>query len=90
MIHEEDRIIYVAGKQRTGNFPQDSGMLYYLSERDCKSCFHYQKCVRQNQSRMTIWVSDNYKHKIRYDGEGRREALNLRNMIERKFCEAKK
>lgn len=36
---------------------------------------------------MTIWVSDNYKHKIMDSGEGRREALGLPKMIERKFGE---
>jgi hypothetical protein len=46
--------------------------------------------VRENQKRMTIWVSDNYKYKIMDDGEGRSEALGLRKMIERKFGEAKK
>jgi IS5 family transposase len=39
---------------------------------------------------MSIWVSNNYKHKIIDDGEKRSEALSLRKMIERKFGEAKK
>jgi transposase InsO family protein len=36
---------------------------------------------------MTIWVSDNYKQKIADDGEGRREALEIRKMVERRFEE---
>jgi len=39
---------------------------------------------------MTVWVSDNSKHKIRDDDEKRREALSWGKMIERKIGEAKK
>lgn len=48
------------------------------------------KCVRQNQGRMTVSISDDYKQKIADDGEERREALRRRKMVERKFGEAKK
>jgi IS5 family transposase len=39
---------------------------------------------------MTVWISDDYKQKTADDGEGRREALRRRKMVERKFGEAKK
>jgi IS5 family transposase len=39
---------------------------------------------------MTVWISDDYKQKIADDGEGRREALRIQKMVERKFGEAKK
>jgi len=35
-------------------------------------------------------VSESYKQKMADDGEGRREALGIRKMVERKFGEAKK
>jgi len=87
---KEDQVVCEMGKRSIGEFPQENGILYYFSEQDCKSCSRFSKCVRQNQGWMTIWISDNYKHKIIDDGEGRREALALRKMIERKFGEAKK
>jgi len=89
-IPGEDRVVCAMGKKSIGKFPQETGTLYYFSERDCKVCSSFKKCARQNQVRMTIWVSDNYKWKIMDDGEEMREALGLRKMIERKFGEAKK
>lgn len=86
----EDEVVCETGKRSIGKVAQERGWLYYFSERDCKSCSRFKKCVRQNQTRMTIWVSDNYKQKIIDDGEERHRAISLRKMIERKFGEAKK
>jgi IS5 family transposase len=87
---EEDQVVCAIGKKTIGKIPQENGMLYYFSAQDCRSCSRLRKCVRQNQVRMTVWISDDYKQKIADDGEGRREALRLRKMVERKFGEAKK
>jgi len=86
----KDQVICKKGKANIGKFPYKNGILYYFSGRDCGKCSHFRKCVWQNQKRMTIWVSDNYKQKIIDDCAGRAEALSLRKMIERKFGEAKK
>lgn len=87
---DEDCVLCAEGKRSIGKLAQEKGTLYYFSVFDCKACAHFKKCVRKNQERMTVWVSDNYKHKIRDDDEKRREALSLRKMIERKIGEAKK
>jgi IS5 family transposase len=87
---ETDQVICDKGRRSIGKFRNKTGLLYYFSARDCRRCSNFRRCVRENQKRMTIWVSDNYKHKIMDDGEGRSEALGLRKMIERKFGEAKK
>jgi len=87
---EDDRITCDTGKRSIGKFPQENGMLYYFSERDCIRCSQIRKRVRQNQKRMTIWVSDSYKQKNVDDSEGRRKALGMRKMVEQKFGEAKK
>jgi IS5 family transposase len=87
---EDDQVVCVNGKKSIGKLAQENGILYYFSAHDCKRCSHFKKCVRKNQERMTIWVSDSYKHSIQDEDEERREALSLRKMIERKFGEAKK
>jgi IS5 family transposase len=89
-LPEEDQVVCVAEKRTIGKLPQENGMLYYFSAHDCRRCSRLRKCVRENQVRMTVWVSDDYKQKIADDGEGRREALRIRKMVERKFGEAKK
>ncbi len=89
-IPQEDNVVCGMGKATVGKLRQESGTLYYFSERDCRNCSKLKKCVRQNQWRMTVWISDNYKQKIIDDGTERIKALNLRKMIERKFGEAKK
>jgi len=89
-LPEEDQVICTAEKRTIGKIRQENGMLYYFSAHDCRRCPRLRKCVRENQVRMTVWVSDDYKQKIADDGEGRREALRIRKMVERKFGEAKK
>lgn len=89
-LPDEDVVRCAMGKESIGRIPQANGSLYYFSARDCRVCRRVNRCVRQNQPRMTIWVSDTYKHKIVDDGQGRRQALEIRKMIERKFGEAKK
>jgi len=89
-LPEEDQVVCAIGKRTIGKIAQENGMLYYFSAQDCRSCSRLRKCVRQNQVRMTVWISDDYKQKIADDGEGRRDALKIRKMVERKFGEAKK
>ena len=89
-LPEEDQVVCAMGQRTIGKLPQENGTLYYFSAWDCRRCPQFRRCVRQNQVRMTIWVSDDYKQKIADDGEGRREALGIRKMVERKFGEAKK
>jgi hypothetical protein len=84
-LPEEDQVVCAIGK-----IPQENGMLYYFSAQDCQKCSRLRKCVRQNQVRMTVWINDDYKQKRADDGEGRREALRIRKVVERKFGEAKK
>jgi IS5 family transposase len=89
-LAEEDQVVCAAEKKTIGKIRQENGMLYYFSAHDCRRCSRLRKCVRENQVRMTVWISDDYKQKIADDGEGRHEALRIRKMVERKFGEAKK
>ena len=87
---DEDCVTCVMGKKSIGKSRQQRGNLHNFSVRDCRDCSQVGKCVRQDQPRMKIWVSDSYRYKIADDGQGRHEALGIRRMIERKFGEAKK
>jgi len=89
-LSKEDQVVCSAEKRTIGKIPQENGMLYYFSAHDCRRCSRLRRCVRDNQVRMTFWISDDYKQKIVDDGEGRQEALRIRKMVERKFGEAKK
>lgn len=86
---ETDQAICSEGKASKGKSRQDNGDLYYFSTKDCQSCQN-RNCLKKNNKRVRVYVSDVYKLKIGIDEEEKKEALLIRKRIEAKFGEAKK
>jgi len=87
---ERDEVWCREGRSSIGKVRQGKGELYYFSACDCQSCRAWAVCVRQNEGRARVYLSDDYKLRMKVDPEQKREALKVRNAIERKFGEAKK
>lgn len=87
---ERDEVKCGQGKSSIGKIRQEGGELYYFSVSDCQSCPVRTGCVKQNEGRARVYLSDDYKLRMRVDPERKREALKVRKAIERKFGEAKK
>lgn len=86
---KEDLVICSDGKTSIGKIRQDNGDLYYFSRRDCACCTKAD-CLKKNNRRVRVYVSDVYKLNVGTDPEAKREALIVRKAVERKFGEAKK
>ena len=87
---ERDQVRCREGKSSIGKTRQGQGELYYFSVSDCQSCPVRTKCVKQNEGRAKVYLSDDHKLRMKVDPERKREALKVREAIERKFGEAKK
>lgn len=85
-----DQVWCQDGKHSVGKIRQEQGELYYFSASDCQACPVRTRCVKQNEGRARVYLSDDHKMRMKVDPEAKREALRVRQAIERKFGEAKK
>lgn len=67
---------------------QGMGQFYNFPMEFCKNC--ELKCQAFKGNRSRIYISDDYRLKLRDDDEFYLQAIELRKMVERKFGEAKK
>ncbi|MEW6680934.1 MAG: transposase, partial [bacterium] len=79
-----------AGKEPIGKIKQGRGWLYYFSMDDCKVCSHQDKCLRGNEKRQRVYLSEAEKDRL-LAGEAvtRKEAKRIRSEVEPKYGEAK-
>lgn len=79
-----------AGCEPIGWIPQERGRLYYFSVKDCRVCKLRKGCLRRNELRQRVYLSDCELERLRV-GKAviRQEAKRLRAQIEPKYGEGK-
>lgn len=79
-----------AGCESIGWIPQERGRLYYFSVKDCRACRLRQKCLRRDELRQRVYLSDCELERLKV-GKAviRQEAKRLRAQIEPKYGEGK-
>ena len=71
---ERDQVRCGKGRSLIGKVRQGKEELYYFSACDCHSCRAWAVCVRQNEGRARVYLSDDYKLRMKVDPERKREA----------------
>lgn len=87
---EKDTIICPAGYSPISKTDQEQGSLYIFSTTQCRNCPHIHNCPPQNGDRVRVYVSNDYRLKLKDDIPAKLEAFIKRKGIERKFGEVKK
>ena len=87
---KKDTIICPEGYSPISKTNQEQGTLYIFSTTQCRGCSSIQNCPTVNGGRIRVFVSNDYRLRLRDEIPGKKEALMKRRAIERKFGEVKK
>ena len=85
-----DTIICPEGYSPISKTAQETGNLYIFSTTSCKRCPQISNCLKPNNGRIRVFVSDDYRLALLDNIPARKDAIVKRRWIERKFGEAKK
>ena len=89
-VPEKDGVVCPARQFSIGKSPHEQGWLYYFSVESCRDCPYGGDCPPLNEGRVRVFVSEDYQLKVLDEHPGRKEALKIRPLIERRFGVGKK